>query len=88
MGFEAARPSVDQIMSLDRKVIGDKTRTVSESIYENELVKNMTMEKWYEVTNTNPNSIYIPIKVCLEGYNKYKLYAYIDSGCSVCFRKR
>ena len=24
----------------------------------------------------------------LEGYNKYELCAYIDSGCSVCFGKR
>ena len=46
------------------------------------------MEIFYEATNTNPNSIYIPIKVCLEGYNKYELCAYIDSGCSVCFEKR
>ena len=40
-----------------------------------------------EVTNTNPNSVYIPINVCLEGYNKYELCAYIDSGCPVCFEK-
>ena len=33
------------------------------------------------------NSIYILIKICLERYNKYKLCAYIDSGCSVCFGK-
>jgi len=24
----------------------------------------------------------------LEGYNLYELTAYIDSGCSVCFKKR
>jgi len=88
MSFEFARLSVDQSMSLDRKIIGYKTRIVSEPIYEDELVKNMTMEICYEATNTNPNSIYIPIKVCLEGYNKYELRAYIDSGCSVCFGKR
>ena len=46
------------------------------------------MEICYEATNTNPNSIYIPIKVCLEGYNKYELCAHIDSRCSVCFGKR
>ena len=46
------------------------------------------MEICYEATNTNPNSIYIPIKVCLEGYNKYELCAYIDGSCSVCFGKR
>jgi len=46
-----------------------------------------TMEICYEATNTNPNSIYIPIKVCLEGYNKYELCAYIDSDCFVCFSK-
>ena len=37
---------------------------------------------------TNPNSIYVPIKICIEGYNLYELTAYIDSGCSVCFGKR
>ena len=88
MSFEAARPSIDRLTSLDRKVIGYKTRTVSEPIYDDELVKNMTMEICYEATNTNPNSIYIAIKVCLEGYNKYELCTYIDSGCSVCFGKR
>jgi len=88
MSFASARPSVGRSMSLERKVIGYKTRTVSESIYEDELVKNMTMEICYEATNTNPNSIYIPINVCLEGYNKYELCVYIDSGCSVCFGKR
>jgi len=72
MSFEAAKYSVDRIMSLDRKVIEYKTRTVSKPIYADELVKNITMEMCYEATNTNPNSIYIPIKVCLEGYNKYK----------------
>ena len=75
-------------MSLDRKVIRYKTKIVSEPIYEDELVKNMTMKISYEATNTNPNSINIPIKVCLEGYNKYELCAYIDSGCFVCFEKR
>ena len=88
MSFESTRPSVDRSMSLDIKAIGYKTRTVSEPIYEDELVKNMTMEISYEATNTNPNSIYIPIKVCLEGYNTYELCAYIDSDCSVCFEKR
>jgi len=48
----------------------------------------MTTEICYEATNTNPSNIYIPINVCLEGYNKYELCAYIDSGCSVCFEKR
>jgi len=88
MSFEPARHSVGRSMSLDRKIIGYKTSTVSEPIYEDELVKNMTMEICYEVTNTNPNSIYIPINICLEGYNRYELCAYIDSGCSVCFGKR
>ena len=82
MSFEPARHSVD------RKVIGYKTRTISEPIYEDELLKNLTMEICYEATKTNPNSIYIPIKICLEGYNQYKLTAYIDSGCSDCFGKR
>jgi len=75
-------------MSLNRKIIRYKTRTISEPIYENELVKNMTMEICYEATNTNPNSIYILINACIEGCNKYELCAYIGSGCSVCFRKR
>ena len=88
MSSEFARPSVYQIIGLDRKVIGYKIRTVSEPIYEDELVKNMNMKICYKVTNTNPNSIYIPIKVCLVGNNKYELCAYIDSGCSICFRKR
>jgi len=88
MSFEAAKPNLDQLTSMKIKVIGYKIRTVSEPIYEDELVKNMTVEISYEATNTNPNSIYIPIKVCLEGYNKYELCAYIDSGCSVCFEKR
>ena len=88
MSFEAARPSADWSISLERKVIGYKTRTVSEPIYEDELVKNMTMEICYEATNRNPNSNYIPIKVCLETYNKYKLCVCIDSGCFMCFEKR
>ena len=45
------------------------------------------MEICYEVTNTNPNSIYIPINICLEGYTEYELCAYIDSGCFVWFGK-
>ena len=79
ISFETARPSLDRLTSLDRKVIGYKTRTLSEPIYEDELVKHMTMEISYEATNTNSNSIYIAIKVCLEGYNKYELCAYILS---------
>jgi len=47
----------------------------------------MTMKICYEVTNINPSSIYILINVCLKRYNKYELYAYIDSDCSVCFEK-
>jgi len=87
MSFEPTRHSVDRSISLDRKVIGYKIRTISEPIYEDELVKNLTMEIWYEATNTNPNSIYIPIKICFEGYNQYELTAYIDSGCSICFER-
>ena len=59
-----------------------------ETIYEDELVKNMTMEICYEVTNTNPNTISIPINVCLEGHNRYELCVSIDSGYFVYFRKR
>jgi len=71
-------------MSLDRKVIGYKTRIISEPFDEDELVKNLTTEICFEATNTNPNNIYILIKVSLEGYNKYELCAYIDSGYLVC----
>ena len=87
MTFELARHSVDKSMSLDRKVVGYITRTVSEPLYDDELVKNMTMEICFEVTNTYLNSIYIPINICLEGYNKYDLCAYIDSTYSDCFGK-
>ena len=73
MSFELARHSVDRSMSLDRKVIGYKTRTISEPTYEDELLKNLTMEICYEATNTNPNNIYISMKMCLEGYNPYEL---------------
>ena len=88
MSFEAARPSLDRLTSLDRKVIRYKTRTVGELIYKDKLLKNMTMEICYEAIKTNAKSIYIPIKVCLDNYNKYVLCAYIDSGCSICFGKR
>ena len=88
MSFETARPGIDRIMSLDRKVIGYKTRIVSEAIYEDELLKSMIMKICYEVTNTNLNIIYNPINVYLEGYNKYELCTYVDSGCSVCVGKR
>ena len=57
MSFEPARYSIDRSMSLDRKVIGHKTRTTSEPIYENELLKNLTMEICYEATNTDPNDV-------------------------------
>jgi len=53
-------------MSPDRKVIGYKIRTISEPIYEDELLKNLTMGICYEATNSNPNGIYIPTKICLE----------------------
>ena len=59
MSFEPITHSVDRSMSPDRKVIGYKTRTISEPIYEDELVKNMTMKIWYKATNINPNSIQI-----------------------------
>ena len=88
MSFEAARNSVDRSMSLDRKVNGYKTRTITEPIYEDKLLKNLAVEICYEAPNTNPNTIYIPIKICLEGYNQYELTTYIDSGCSVYFGKR
>jgi len=51
MSFETVRPGVNRSMSLERKIIGYKTRTISEPIYEDELVKNMTIEICYEVTN-------------------------------------
>ena len=66
MSFEPARYSVYRSMSLDRKVIRYKARTVTEPIYEHELVKNIIIYICYEVANKNPNSIYIPITVCFE----------------------
>ena len=39
MSFESARHSIDRSMSLDRKVIGYKTMTISELIYEDEVLK-------------------------------------------------
>jgi len=63
ISFEPARNSINQSISLDRKVVGYKTRTISEPIYEDKLVKSMTMEIYYEITNTNLNIVYIPIKV-------------------------
>ena len=87
MSFEFAGHSVDRSMCLDRKVLGYKTRTVTEPIYEDELIKNMTIEKFYEVANTNPNRIFIPIIVCLQGHNRYELCTHIESDCSVYFRK-
>ena len=56
--FELARHSVERSMNLDRKVIGYNIRTVSEPIYEDELAKNMTIEIYYKVTNTNPKHLY------------------------------
>ena len=50
INFETTRPSLDQLTSLDRKVIGYKTRTVSEPIYEDKLVKHMTMEICHEAS--------------------------------------
>jgi len=66
MTFEPARYSIDQSMSLDSKVIRYKIRTICKPIYKDELVKNLTMEMCYEATSINPNSIYIPIKVCFQ----------------------
>ena len=39
MNFKPTGCSVDRSMSVDRKVIGYKTRTISEPIYEDELLK-------------------------------------------------
>jgi len=74
-------------MSLDRKAIGYITKTVTEPSYQDELVKNMSMEICYKFNTIIPNNICIPINTCLEGYNTYEFYAYIDSGCSICFEK-
>jgi len=67
MSFEPIRHSIDRSMSLNRKVIGYKIRTIDELIYENELVKNLTMEICYEATHTNPNSILHSNKNTLRG---------------------
>jgi len=88
ISFEPTRHSVNRSMSMDRKVTGYKTRTIGKPIYEDEVLKNLTMEICYEATNINSNSIYIPIKICLDGYNQHELTAYIDSGCFVYFGKR
>ena len=60
MSFKPATNTVDRSISLDRKIIGYITRTVSEPTHNDELLKNITMKICYETTNTNPNSIYIP----------------------------
>ena len=44
ISFEPARHNVDQSMSLERKIIGCKARATNEPVYEDELLKNMTME--------------------------------------------
>ena len=64
LSFETTRQSVDQSMSLGKEVSGYKIRTISEPIYEDELVRKLTMDICYEGTNTNPISIYIPINIC------------------------
>ena len=70
MSLKSIRHSVDRSMSLGRKVMGYRMRTVSGLIYEDRLVKNMIMEIYYEVTNANPKGIYVIIYVCLERYNR------------------
>lgn len=45
-------------------------------------------ENKMSLSYTNVNSIYIPIKIHIEGFNTYELCAYLDSGCSICFGKR
>ena len=72
MSLEPTRHSIDRSMSLDGKVIGCKTRIVSEQTYEDKFIKNITMEKCYQVTSTNPSGTYIPINIYLEGYNRYE----------------
>jgi len=44
MSFEPARHSVDRSMSLDKKLIENKISTISEPIYEDEVLKNLAME--------------------------------------------
>ena len=51
--FESRWHSVDQL-----RIVRYKTRTVSEPICEDELVKNMTIKICYEVTDNNPNNTY------------------------------
>jgi len=63
-------------MSLDRKVIGYKTRTAIEPIYQYELVKNMTVEICDEVTNTNPTTTTTPPPIVGP--------AYVGLGRSIC----
>ena len=61
---------------------------MSKPIHDDKVVENMPTEICYEVSNANPNSVYIPRNVRLEGSNKYELHAYIDSGCSINFGKK
>ena len=65
-------------------MIGYKTKTISEPVYNDE--ENVEIEVCLRVTN--PNSIYISISICLEGFNQYELCAFVDSGCTVCFGKK
>ena len=70
MSFEPVRNIVDRRMSLARKIIGYKMRTINQLIYKGELLKNMAIKICHDVRNTNPNSIYILINVCSKGYNR------------------
>ena len=59
MSFEHTRYNIDKSMGLDRKVIKQKTRTTSESIYKDELNKNLTVEIWYKATSTKILIVFI-----------------------------
>ena len=58
--FEPVGNNVEWSNSLDIKVIEYEARTISDPIYEDELVKNIIIEIHHEVTNINSNRTYIP----------------------------
>ena len=63
-------------MSLDTKSVIYKRRILNKLLYDDEIVKNMTIEICIEVTYTNPNGICTPKNIYLERYNKYESFVF------------